>query len=105
MCIFLALLKKKYTEPHVLFLNFGDGSLVCCFICRYFLTFYALSFHFAYGFLRYAKGFKYLFLFLFFTLGGGPKKVLLPFMSKSILLMFYSRSFTGKMSLLLEVLC
>ena len=58
MFVSLALFKKKYIEPHVLFLNFGDGSCVSCFICTYFLTLCALSFRFAYGFLWYAKGFK-----------------------------------------------
>ena len=29
----------------------------------------------------------------FFILGGGPNKVLLSFMSKTVLLMFYSKSF------------
>ena len=36
---------------------------------------------------------SHLFAFIFITLGGGSKKILLPFMSKSVLPMFSSKSF------------
>ena len=55
------------------------------------------SFHFVYGFLFCAKALSlirpHLFIFIFITLGGGPKKILLQFMSKSVLPMFSSKSF------------
>ena len=55
--------------------------------------------HFVYGFLCCAKAFKFnrphlfIFIFIFITLGGGLQKVLLQFMSKSVLPMFSSKSF------------
>ena len=36
----------------------------------------------------------FIFVFIFITLGGESKQILLPFMSKSVLPMFFSRSFT-----------
>ena len=55
------------------------------------------SFHFVYGFLFCAKALSlirpHLFIFIFITLGGGSKKILLQFMSKSVLPMFSSKSF------------
>ena len=35
----------------------------------------------------------FIFVFIFITLGGGSKQILLPFVSKSVLPMFFSRSF------------
>ena len=35
----------------------------------------------------------FIFVFIFITLGGGSKKILLPFMTKSVLPMFSSKSF------------
>ena len=56
-------------ELHELFLYFGDQSFVSCFICKYFLPLWRLSFHLDYGFLHCAKTFKLspicLFLFVF----------------------------------------
>ena len=39
--------------------DFGDESLVSCFIWKYFLPFHRLSFRFLYGFLCYAKALKF----------------------------------------------
>ena len=44
---------------HDMFAYFGDKSLVSCFVCKCFLPFRGLSFHFVYGFLCYAKFFKF----------------------------------------------
>ena len=69
------------------------------FICKYFLPFWGLSFHFAYGFLCYAKLWSlirshlFIFVFIFITLGGGSKKILLWFMPKHVLPMPSSKSF------------
>ena len=57
-----------------------------------------VSFHLVYGFISCAKALKFnyvqcLFLFLFSLLWEGSKKILLWFMSKSILPMFSYRSF------------
>ena len=46
-------------ELHELLVNFGDQSFVSCFICKYFLPFWGLSFHLVYGFLCCAKAFKF----------------------------------------------
>ena len=60
----------------------------------YFLPFWGLSFHLAYSFLCRAKAFKFnqiplvYFCFYLFTLGGGSQKILLWFMSSSVLPMF-----------------
>ena len=45
-------------EQHVLFVNFGDESLVSHIICKYFLPFCGLPFHFVYDFLCCAKAFE-----------------------------------------------
>ena len=44
---------------HELFVYTGDQSLVGLIICKYFLPFCGLSFHFVYGFLCCAKAFKF----------------------------------------------
>ena len=84
-------------QLHELFVYFGNYSLVGCHICKYFLPFCGLSFHFVYGFLFCAKAYVLLgpmcqFL-LSTTLGDEWKKVLLQFMSETVLSMFSSRSF------------
>ena len=40
-----------YIELYDLFLYFGNQSLVGCILCKYFIPFSRLSFHFVYGFL------------------------------------------------------
>ena len=67
-------------------------------ICKYFLPFCELSFHCIYDFLCFAKAFKFnyvpfIFAFSFITLGGRLKKVLLQFLSKSVLPMFSFKNF------------
>ena len=84
------------------FLNVVIGSLYVlymCSICKYLLLFGRLSFHFVDGFLYGEKAFKlirsclFIFAFIFFVLGDRSKKILLLFLSKIILSMFYSRRF------------
>ena len=66
-------------------------TLVHCFICKYFLPFWRLSFCLVYGFLCCAKASHlFIFVYIFIILGGGWKKILLWFMSKSVLPMFSS---------------
>ena len=54
------------------FVYFENQFLVGSIICKYFLPFLRLSFHFAYGFLCYAKSFKFnwvhLYIFFFIPL-------------------------------------
>ena len=74
-------------------------SLVRCTICKYFFPFCGLSFaDFFYSFLCCLKAFKsHLFIFVFISiiLGDRSKKILLQFISKSVLplfsLKFYSQ--------------
>ena len=58
------------SELNELLVYFGDYSFVSCFICYYFLPFWALSFHLDYSFLCCAKAFKFnqvpLFYFCFY---------------------------------------
>ena len=88
-----------YIKLHELFVCFGDWSFVSCFICKYFLPFWGLSFHIIYGFLCFPKVFKFnkprllIFVLIFITLKGGSKKILLRFMSNSVLPMFSSKRF------------
>ena len=62
---------------------------------------HSVSCLFFYGFLCCAKAFTlirshlFIFLFLFITLGGRLRKILLQFMAKSLLRMFSSKSFIG----------
>ena len=64
-----------------------------------FLPVCRLSFHFVYGFLCCAKTFMliryhlFIFVFILITLGGRSKKILLRFMSKSVLPILSSKSF------------
>ena len=46
-------------ELHELLVYFGDSSFVSCFVCKYFLPFWTLSFHLVHGFLCCAKAFKF----------------------------------------------
>ena len=46
-------------ELHELPVNSGDQPLVTCFICKYFLPLWALSFHLVHGFLCCAKASKF----------------------------------------------
>ena len=77
------------------FLDLKDTTI----LCRYFLPFCGLSFHFVYGFLCYAKllslirSHLFIFGFIFITLGGGSNKML-QLKSKSVLPIFSSKSFT-----------
>ena len=66
------------------------------FICNYFLPFWGLSFCLVYVFLCCAKVYKshlVIFVSISITLEGGSKRILLWFMSQSVLPMFPSRSF------------
>ena len=70
----------------------------CCLICKYFLPFYGLSFHFVYGFDLYAHFFclirSHLFIFIFiFTLGDWHKLQQDFFWPKYALFMFCSKDF------------
>ena len=86
-------------ELHVLFVYFGVQSFVHCFICKYFLPLCGLSFHLVYGFLCCAnilsliRSHLFIFVFIFITIGSGSKKMLLWFMSNSVLPMFPSKNF------------
>ena len=46
-------------ELHELFVYFGDWPFFCCLICKYFFSFWRLSFRLVYGFLCCAKAFKF----------------------------------------------
>ena len=82
-----------------LLMYFGYQLLVSHIICKYFLPFSRLSFHFVDGFLCCAKDFKFnqipfiYFCFYFFCLWRWIQKLLLWFISKSVLPMFSSRRF------------
>ena len=73
-------------------------SLVSCFDCNYFLSFWGLSFHLVYSLLCCAKAFTFnyvpcIYVFISINLGGGSERNLLQFVSKSVLPMFSSKSF------------
>ena len=74
-------------------------SLVSCFICKYFLLFWGLSFillmvSFAVQKLStLIRFYLFMFVFIFIIIGGGSKKILLQFMSKNVQPMFYSKSY------------
>ena len=64
--------------------------LVSCIIWKFFLPFCGLSFHFVYNFLCYVKALSltrshWFFNFIFIILGGGSEKILLWFISESVL--------------------
>ena len=46
-------------ELHELLVYFGDEFFVSCFVCKYFLPFWGLSFRLVYGFLCCAKSLKF----------------------------------------------
>ena len=81
-------------EPHELFVNFGDESLIGHIICEYFIPFCRLSFRFDCGFLCFEKLLRsissclFIFVFISFTLGDGSTEVVQWFMSVSVLPMF-----------------
>ena len=68
-------------------------------ICKYFLLFCGLSFHFLYDFLCCAsllnliRSHLFIYVFISITLGHGLEKILLQFIAKSVLPMFSSKSF------------
>ena len=70
-----------------------------CFVSKYFLPFWGcLSILFMVSFavqhlLSFIRSHLFIFVFIFITLGGGSRKILLWFMSKSVLPMFSSKSF------------
>ena len=88
-------------ELHELFVYFGDKSLVSCFICMFspslkvvfvsHLWFFVFCFFFAVQ--KLLSLIRPLFLFLFSNLEGGSKKILLWFMSKSVLPVFSCNHF------------
>ena len=91
----------------VFFLNWAAWAvyifwrLILCPLIRLqiFSPILGLSFHLVYSFLCFTKGFKFIrshlfiFVFISITLGGESKKILLWFMSKSVLPVFSSKSF------------
>ena len=74
----------------MLFVNFGDYSLVSCIFCKYFVPFYALPFVlFMISFavqkiLSLVRAHLFIFVFISITLGDGSKKILLRFMSRGV---------------------
>ena len=59
-----------YIELYELFIYFGNWSIVCYIICKYFLPFYRLSFHFVSGLLCHAKANKFDYVsFVYFIFG------------------------------------
>ena len=83
-------------ELHEWFVYFGDS----CFICKYFLPFCGLFFIlFMVSFavkklLSLIGSHLFIFVYIFTTLRGGSKKILLKFISKTVLPVFSSKHFT-----------
>ena len=99
MVTLLLIFKRNlYTVLHIMY-NLEINPLLVALFANIFLPVHRLSFHFVYGFLCYAKTFlliRYhllIFGFILMTLGGRSKKILLRFMSKSILPILSSKSF------------
>ena len=75
-------------ELHELFVYFGDYSFVRCFICKYFLPFWGLSFilfmvsSVVQKLLCLIRSHLFIFVLIFIALGGGSKKILLWFTSE-----------------------
>ena len=69
-----------------LFANIFSRSVGCLFIL--FMVPFAVQ-----KLLSLIRSHLFIFVFIFMTLGGGSKKILLQFMSKSVLPMFSSKSF------------
>ena len=90
-----------------LFVYSGNYSIVGSIICKCFLPFCKLSFHFVYGFLYCTKFLSLirfrLFIFIFITLGGGSKKKL-AVIYVSFLPMLSSKSFIVFCQQLLKLL-
>ena len=82
-------------ELHELFLYFGYSLLFHHTIHKYFLPFYRLSFCIVHSSLALQKFSPHLLMFAFisFPFSNWSKKILLQFISKSVLPMFSSRSF------------
>ena len=68
------------------FANIFSHSEGCLFVL--FMVSFAVQ-----KFLSLIRSYCFIFVFIFITLGGGSKKILLRFMSKSVLPMFSSKSF------------
>jgi len=69
-----------------LFANIVSHSVSCLFIL--FMVSFAVQ-----NLLSLIRSHLFIFVFIFITLGGGSKKLLLRFMSKSVLSIFSSKSF------------
>ena len=69
-----------------LFANIVSHSVSCVFIL--FMVSFAVQ-----NLLSLIRSHLFIFVFIFITLGGGSKKLLLRFMSKSVLSIFSSKSF------------
>ena len=84
------------TELHELFVYFGDPLPVTSFanIFSHFVSCLFILFMVSFAVQKLLSLiWSHLFIFLFLTLGGRLKKILLQFMSKSVLLLFSSKSF------------
>ena len=87
------------TELCELFVYFWRLIPCHCFICKYFLPFWGLSFHLVMvsfavqKLLHFIRSCLFIFVFIFITLWGGSKKIFLQFMSKSTLPMLSYKSF------------
>ena len=79
--------------------NLEINPLLVASSANIFLPVHKFSFHFVYGFLCCAKTFMlfryhfFIFVFILITIGGRSKKILLRFMSKSVLPILSSKSF------------
>jgi len=86
-------------ELYVLFVYYTYSSLARCIIRKYFPLFWGLFFILFMVSLAVQKlsslirSHLFIFAFIFITPGGGLKKILLWFISKSVLPMFFSKSF------------
>ena len=86
-----------------LFVYSWDESLDGCFLWKYHLPFWGLSFRFVYGFLCCAKDLSFvrfhsfICVFIFITRGCGSEKFLLQFMPESVLPVFLSFIVSGLM--------
>ena len=81
------------TEPYELFVYFGNQSLVGCILCRYLSCSVGFLFTVSCAVQKLLiRSYLFAFVFICITLGDESKKILLQFMSKSVLPMFSSRS-------------
>ena len=82
------------TEPYELFVYFGNQSLVGCILCRYLSCSVGFLFTVSCAVQKLLiRSYLFAFVFICITLGDESKKILLWFMSKSVLPMFFSRNF------------